>query len=116
MTYGVTIRELRELHGLSQQALAERVGMSLPAVSQWEREIIRPKRSTASKIDAALNADGAILAALGYANEVSQLDEISRLRDAVAAQSLLIEELSSQVAVLMDERAKRRRGRGRAVL
>lgn len=38
MSIGSTIREAREKRGLSQQELADRMGVSKPAVSKWEND------------------------------------------------------------------------------
>ncbi|CAN5449991.1 hypothetical protein BH10ACT2_BH10ACT2_21110 [soil metagenome] len=47
-------------------ALAVRVGVTLPAVSGWERNLYRPRRPTAQRLDDELVADGALLAVFGY--------------------------------------------------
>jgi len=47
--------------------LAVQVGVTLPAVSGWERNLYRPRRPTAQRLDDALLGAGAILAAFGYA-------------------------------------------------
>lgn len=42
MSYGIEIRRLREEAGLSQQELADKVGVSRTAIGEWERESYRP--------------------------------------------------------------------------
>lgn len=42
MTVGEKIRELRKAQGLSQEELAEEVGLSRTMVSLWEREEFEP--------------------------------------------------------------------------
>ncbi len=64
---GVTLREFRAAAGLSQMALAVKVGVTLPAVSGWERNLYRPRRPTAQRLDDELHAGGSILAAFGFA-------------------------------------------------
>ena len=48
-------------------ALAVKVGVTLPAVSGWERNLYRPRRPTAQRLDDELQAGGLILAAFGFA-------------------------------------------------
>lgn len=48
-------------------SLAVKVGVTLPAVSGWERNLYRPRRPTAQRLDDELRGGGAILAAFGYA-------------------------------------------------
>ncbi|OLT29242.1 hypothetical protein BJF83_12430 [Nocardiopsis sp. CNR-923] len=52
----------RESLGLSQTQLATRSGLSLSSVNRWERGGSLPKRETVERLDAVLNADGALLA------------------------------------------------------
>lgn len=37
------IRELREQHGISQEELAQRLGVEPPAVSKWDRNLTFPR-------------------------------------------------------------------------
>lgn len=64
---GETLKHYRSAAGLSQMALAVMVGVTLPAVSGWERNLYRPRRPTAQRLDDALRGKGAILTAFGYA-------------------------------------------------
>lgn len=64
---GQTLKLYRTRSGLSQMALAVQIGVTLPAVSGWERNLYRPRRPTAQRLDDELNGGGAILAAFGYA-------------------------------------------------
>ncbi|MCE9622020.1 MAG: helix-turn-helix transcriptional regulator [Actinomycetia bacterium] len=64
---GETLKQQRAAAGLSQMALAVKVGVTLPAVSGWERNLYKPRRPTAQRLDDALRAGGAVLAAFGYA-------------------------------------------------
>ncbi len=47
--------------------LALKVGVTLPAVSGWERNLYRPRRPIAQLLDDTLRGEGAILAAFEYA-------------------------------------------------
>ncbi|MBR6259705.1 MAG: helix-turn-helix transcriptional regulator [Oscillospiraceae bacterium] len=42
MTLGERIKTLRQEQGLSQEVLAERLGVSRQAVSKWEKDLSRP--------------------------------------------------------------------------
>lgn len=37
------VRELREQHGISQEELAQRLGVEAPAVSKWDRNLTFPR-------------------------------------------------------------------------
>src|SRR5699024_3206437 len=53
--------KLRELSGLSQSELAERIESSTASVSRWENGVITPKRGKAEQLDRALNAEGRLV-------------------------------------------------------
>lgn len=36
---GETIRKLRRLHDITQETLADAIGVTIPAVSKWERGV-----------------------------------------------------------------------------
>lgn len=42
MNIGNKIRELRKQHGMTQEQLAESIGISFQAVSKWENNIALP--------------------------------------------------------------------------
>lgn len=48
----VTLAELRARHKLSQEALAQHLGLSQAAVSAWERGVWMPSLKTARKVAA----------------------------------------------------------------
>jgi transcriptional regulator with XRE-family HTH domain len=96
--------------GLSQQKLAETVGMSLPIVSRWERDKNVPGRESATLVDEALGAGGEILAAFGYAP--IQPDPLAELRSQVADLYERVGQLSARLAATGAEVA-RLRGRRR---
>ncbi|MFE6451074.1 Scr1 family TA system antitoxin-like transcriptional regulator [Nocardiopsis dassonvillei] len=53
--------KLRELSGLRQEELAERVGSSAASVSRWETGVITPKRAKVEQLDKALKAEGCLV-------------------------------------------------------
>lgn len=54
---GAALRRARLTAGLSQAALAERVGTSSPMISQWENEFRTPLLRTLLDISAALSVN-----------------------------------------------------------
>jgi transcriptional regulator with XRE-family HTH domain len=100
--HGQVIKKWREERGLSQQSLAAELGMSAAAVTQWERGVIVPKRTTAGKLDEVLGAGGEILAAFGYAVPVDPNVRISRLEEQVAELQALVERMSAQLIDLAE--------------
>ena len=44
------IRKLRQEQGISQKALAEKMGVSVPTISRWEKEPEKLKQSTCQKL------------------------------------------------------------------
>ena len=42
MTIGQKIKELRLKHGLRQQQLADKIGVSVSSISYWEHELSEP--------------------------------------------------------------------------
>lgn len=54
MGIGNNIRELRQLHGLTQEELARRIGVTTSAVGNYEREISFPKEDVLLRMFGAL--------------------------------------------------------------
>jgi len=61
MNLGKSIQSLRKSQGLTQEALAERVGVSRPAISQIENNSVRPEQETITSICKALNVPESLL-------------------------------------------------------
>lgn len=55
MTVGSRIKQAREAKGMSQDTLAKAVGVSRPAVSQWEDESAQPRNNKIPRIAAVLD-------------------------------------------------------------
>lgn len=96
---GETLKHYRAAAGLSQMSLAVKVGVTLPAVSGWERNLYRPRRPTAQRLDDALHGGGAILAAFGYAPLPSSAELLGSAPadDRVQRLELLVAELSNRL-------------------
>ena len=54
MSIGTNIKRLREEHKLTQEQLAEKLGVTYQAVSSWEREEYRPDTDKLIKLAAVL--------------------------------------------------------------
>jgi transcriptional regulator with XRE-family HTH domain len=54
MPFGVRLRELREKNGLSQSELAERVGIPIDSIQNWEQGRTRPRIEALGKLARAL--------------------------------------------------------------
>lgn len=108
--YGETIKRWRARRGWSQQQLAVAVGMSAAAVTQWERELVLPRRETAMKIDDALEAGGEVLAATGHGRTTSDHEErISQLEEEVRQLQATVVQLLERA--MKDVRPVPRQGR-----
>lgn len=46
----MNIKQLREQHGMTQEELANRLGIKYPAVSKWERGMAYPSMNTVIKM------------------------------------------------------------------
>ncbi len=55
MSIGSNIRELREAKGLTQEKLAEKLGVTFQAVSSWERNEYKPETANLLKLADELN-------------------------------------------------------------
>lgn len=55
MTFGETVKSLRESKNLTQKQLGEQIGISRPTINLWERGKIKPKKpETVEKLAVAL--------------------------------------------------------------
>lgn len=84
---------------MTQMQLAVAMGKSMPAVSQWERDVYMPRRSVAFQLDEVLDAGGSIIEACGY---VTQPDEDGSALQMLAEQVRL---LGAEIATLRSELA-----------
>lgn len=92
MTTGERIKAARKSVGMTQAALAEKLGISYVGVSQWENDIRNPKLSTLKRIADAL--DTTVESLLGIPSKITMdenlLDEFSEgLSDGLSSVMLL---------------------------
>ena len=90
---GSTLRRYRDECGYTQESLANAVGVSWSSVAQWESGKITPRRKTAERIDSALSAGGALLAAFGYVSLPAD-DSLDQLRSLLADLTERVEKLA----------------------
>jgi SOS-response transcriptional repressor LexA len=69
MTFGVTLRKIRNAAGLSQRELGERLGVTYAAIQRWETDQVLPKGRRIQDIADALGVTQTEL--LGLENELS---------------------------------------------
>lgn len=72
-----------------------RVGLHAASIGQYERGVQFPRRETAQALDDALEADGALLVAFGYAGT----DGLSQL-DALAVRQAKLEQAVRRLAAM----------------
>lgn len=78
MTTGERIRAARLRAGLTQQELAEKIGISYQGIGQWERDARKPKIETLSKIADAVGAPVPFLMGNGTLEDYERDDECKR--------------------------------------
>ncbi|TCO57303.1 helix-turn-helix transcriptional regulator [Actinocrispum wychmicini] len=83
-TFGATLRRLRKRAGLSQPALARRVFVNQSTISRLETGRLAPDARLAVRVDAVLDADGALIALTRPAAGLLTPDDADRL-DYIAA-------------------------------
>ena len=87
-------------------ALAVRIGVTLLAVSGWERNLYRPRRPTAQRLDDELRGGGAVLASFGYAQLPSPAERSAAAEDTESRMhrlEQLVAELSNKLYEVQDE-------------
>ncbi|MFC7330675.1 helix-turn-helix domain-containing protein [Marinactinospora rubrisoli] len=91
-SFSEALTQLRELAGLTQLQLATRSGTGHSSVNRWEKGGSLPKRDNVERLDAALDANGKLLAAWRRSTTGSGLPEWARDLDAIerAARQLSI--------------------------
>ncbi|HVU97778.1 MAG TPA: helix-turn-helix transcriptional regulator [Puia sp.] len=69
MNLGKSIQSLRKRRGLTQEALAEKAGLSRPSLSQIENNSARPERDTLKRICEALEVTESLLYVYSFEKE-----------------------------------------------
>ena len=72
---GDGLKAMRETRGITQQQLAERLGIHMSTVSAWEQGRNRPSRTNVLRLEESLGLDGELLREYGYAG-VTPFDEM----------------------------------------
>lgn len=96
---GNTLKQFRDIAGLTQREVAERVGVKSQTVSQWERGDAHPMRAKVIRLDEMFGAEGQLLAAYGYAAP----GELDRLAAHVMDLHSMIQALNDRVRQLESE-------------
>ncbi|MFC3997326.1 Scr1 family TA system antitoxin-like transcriptional regulator [Nocardiopsis sediminis] len=92
IAFSEALARFRELAGLTQLQLATRSGTAHSSVNRWEKGGSMPKRDNAERLDAALGANGDLLAAWRRSTTGNGIPEWARDLDAIerAARQLSI--------------------------
>lgn len=93
MSMGQQIKAMRELRGLTQKELGQKLGLSFQAVAQWENDLRNPKFETLQKIAEALETPiGTFLPAMGmgdsFGNRMKTTRNSQKMTQAELAQRL----------------------------
>ena len=95
MSMGEQIRAMRQIRGLTQKELAERLGISAVGIAQWENGLRCPKIETLKRIADALEMPvGAFLPAVGIGESFG-----TRVRSARKKQKLTLEQLGLEMGI-----------------
>ncbi|WP_051213595.1 helix-turn-helix domain-containing protein [Maritalea myrionectae] len=105
-TFGTNVRNHRKSQGLTQEALAEVVGVSIETIGKIERGVAAPTFSTAQTIANALNVEVTLL----FGNEGQTLSSGERGRLVSAINRVLAQmnndELAKSLALLQAFKGK----------
>lgn len=99
------IRRIRDLREVTQDELAEYIGITPGAVSQWEKGRTHPSRARSMKMDNYLRANGEILASLGYATTPRVVEAVSPEQANPATEAVVLAQ--RQIANSLDALAGR---------
>ena len=95
MSMGDQIRAMRQIRGLTQKELAEKLGISAVGVAQWENGLRCPKIETLKRIADALEMPvGSFLPSMGIAENFG-----SRVREARKKQQLSMAQLGLKMGI-----------------
>lgn len=104
------LKACRVQAGRTQRDIANHLGITSAAVSEWERGVSNPTRDSAVRTDTYLEADGMVAAAFGYSTEPppsifrpgppTSLNDVNRLRGRVDSLESELTTLRSQVVAL----------------
>ena len=95
MSMGEQIRAMRQIRGLTQKQLADRLGVKYQTVQTWELNSRVPKLETVKKIADALEMPvGAFLPAMGIGESFG-----TRVRSARKKQKLTLEQLGLKMGI-----------------
>lgn len=85
VSLGSRLRQLRRARGLTQESLAEQVGVSKPAISSWEKDKAQPRAARATALAKALGVPVQSLFGGDAAESLEAIVDDSRRRIAEAA-------------------------------
>lgn len=97
------LKRWRTSTGTTQRQIAQHLGITSSAVSEWERSLSRPSREYAIATDSLLGAGGEVVAAFGYLAGTDSVDvtqlraQLDDLRGEVLRLSAIVQSLQAAV-------------------
>lgn len=106
MSMGEQIRAMRQIRGLTQKELGQKLGLSFQSVAQWENELRCPKIETLKRIADALEMPvGAFLPSMGIGESAG-----SRIKMARERQNMTQKELAEKMGTTPQNISQYERG------
>lgn len=106
MSMGEQIRAMRQIRGLTQKELGQKLGLSFQSVAQWENGLRRPKIETLKRIADALEMPvGAFLPSMGIGESAG-----SRIKMARERQNMTQKELAEKMGTTPQNISQYERG------
>lgn len=99
---GKTVKELRRARGLTQEELAERIGVTAQAISKWENESGMPDVSLIVPLAHAFGVSADVLLGTGEIKKNEDVSEILRRAREKLTFPLTVECLTEEYRVLLD--------------
>lgn len=90
MNYGEKIRDIRKLHGITQQGLADKAGMSVMSIRRYEEGKRTPNIESLRKIAKALNCSAVELIPLNV-EVIGAVEPLLNKEENAALQKILID-------------------------
>jgi len=103
---GAGLRAIRDKAGMTQQQLADHLGVHYTSVASWESGRNRPSRNNVLLIEEVFGLDGQLLTEFAYAG-VTPFDAMRADLDQLAEQTIQLAELVVRLQAQVDQLRKR---------
>ena len=98
---GAGLRAIRDKAGMTQQQLADHLGVHYTSVASWESGRNRPSRNNVELIEEVFGLDGQLLTEFAYAG-VTPFDAMRADLDQLAEQTIQLAELVARLQAQVD--------------